>query len=128
MELFHIYIVDDDEAFRTSLKRLLGSAGYFTESFSSAQTFLDSVPVSYKKGIVILDLRMPGMDGFELQEKLKELRSELKIIFITADADPGDRDHAIQSGAVAFLQKPFQEESLLYYIREIAREKQKQQG
>jgi FixJ family two-component response regulator len=122
MEHLNIYIVDDDEAFRKSLKRLLESSGYFAESFSSAQTFLDSVPVSHSKGIVILDIRMPGMDGFELQEKLKELHSELEIIFITADANPGDRGYAIQSGAVAFLQKPFQEESLLYYIRKIARE------
>jgi CheY-like chemotaxis protein len=69
-----------------------------------------------------MDLRMPGMDGFELYKKLKEFRSELEVIFITADARPGDRDYAIQAGAVAFLQKPFQEESLLYYIRKIARE------
>jgi len=128
MELFHIYIVDDDEAFSRSLERLLKSAGYFAESFSSAQTFLDSVPVSYKKGIVILDLRMPGMDGFELQEKLKELRSEMEVIFVTADANPSDRDYAMQSGALAFLQKPFQEESLLSYIRKIVKEEQKQQG
>jgi FixJ family two-component response regulator len=125
MAQFNIYIVDDDNAFRASLKRLLKSAGYFTESFASAQTFLDSVPVSYKKGIVIIDLRMPGMNGFDLHEKLKELRSELQVIFITADAVPGDRDYAIESGAVAFLQKPFQEESLLYFIRKLMNEDQK---
>jgi FixJ family two-component response regulator len=114
----HIYIVDDDEAYRKSLVRLLKSQGYFTESFSSAQSFLDSVPVHYKRGVVILDLRMPEMDGFGLQDKLKELRSDLKIIFITADAQPGDRDHAILDGAIGFLQKPFQEESLFGLIRE----------
>jgi len=112
----YIYIVDDDEIFRKSLKRLLQSNDYFAEDFSSAQSFLDSIPVYDAKGILFLDLRMPGMNGFQLQEKLNELRSELEIIFITADAQPGDRDHAIESGAVGFLQKPFQEESLLELI------------
>ena len=113
----HIYIVDDDEAYRKSIVRLLKSFGYFAESFSSAQSFLDSVPVDYKAGLVILDLCMPGMNGFELQDKLKKLRSELKIIFVTAYPKPGDRDHAIQAGAIGFLQKPFQEESLLELIK-----------
>jgi FixJ family two-component response regulator len=116
MAEMNIYIVDDDDAFAKSLKRLLQSAGYITDVFSSAQSFLDSVPVYYKKGILILDLRMPGMNGFQLQEKLKELRSDLEIIFVTADAQPGDRDHAMKSGAIAFLQKPFQEESLFEMI------------
>lgn len=115
--LQRMYIVDDDEKYRQSLQRLLISAGYFVESFSSAQCFLDSVPVYYKTGILLLDLRMPGMDGFALQQKLLELRSELKIIFITADVQPGDRDRAIQAGAVGFLQKPFQEESLFELIK-----------
>ncbi|MFC1601456.1 response regulator transcription factor, partial [Candidatus Sumerlaeota bacterium] len=101
-----------------SLRRLLISAGYSVESFGSAQTFLDSVPVDYKKGVLLLDLRMPGMDGFALQKRMKELRSELRIIFITADAQPGDRDRAIRAGAVGFLLKPFQEESLYELIRE----------
>ena len=108
----HIYIVDDDFKYLKSLKRLLGSAGYSAETFSSAQSFLDSVPVNYTTGILILDLRMPGMDGFILQDKINKLRSQLQIIIITADAQPGDREHAIKSGAIGFLQKPFQEESL----------------
>jgi FixJ family two-component response regulator len=66
------------------------SAGYFAESFLSAQRFLVSVPVAYKRGVLILDLRMPGMDGLALHEKMNELRSPLRIIFITADAQPGD--------------------------------------
>jgi two-component system response regulator FixJ len=113
----HIYIVDDDVKYNQSLKRLLMSAGYFSESFASAQSFLDSVLVNYETGVLLLDLRMPGMDGFALQEKMNELRSPMRIIFITADAQPGDRDHAIQAGAIGFLQKPFQEESLFELIR-----------
>ena len=113
----HIYIVDDDTEYLKSLKRLLMSAGYSAETFSSAQSFLDSVPVNYTTGILILDLRMPGMDGFTLQHKINKLRSRLQIIIITADAQPGDREHAIKSGAIGFLQKPFQEESLFELVR-----------
>ena len=111
-----IYIVDDDEAYARSLIRLLKSVGYAAESFLSAQSFLESVPVANKTGLLILDLRMTGMDGFDLQKRLNELASRLEIIFITADAQPGDRDHAIKAGATGFLQKPFQEESLLELI------------
>jgi len=113
----HIYIVDDDYKYLQSLKRLLTSAEYDVETFSSAQSFLDSVPANYTTGILILDLRMPGMDGFTLQHKIKNLQSRLQIIIITADAQPGDREHAIKSGAIGFLQKPFQEESLFELVR-----------
>jgi FixJ family two-component response regulator len=111
-----IYIVDDDEAYAKSLIRLLKSVGYAAESFLSAQSFLESVPVANKTGLLILDLRMIGMDGFDLQKRLNELASRLEIIFITADAQPGDRYHAIKAGATGFLQKPFQEESLLELV------------
>ncbi|MHC4557647.1 MAG: response regulator transcription factor [Planctomycetota bacterium] len=111
-----IYIVDDDKAYGKSLVRLLKSVGYSAESFLSAQSFLDSVPVAYKTGVLILDLRMPGMDGFDLQKRMNELASRLKIIFITADAQPGDRDHAMNVGAVGFLQKPFGEQILFETI------------
>ena len=120
----HIYFVDDDAGYRRSLTRLLTSAGYPAESFSSAQSFLDSVPVDYKTGVLILDLRMPGMDGFTLQDRLSELRSKLKVVIITADAQPGDRDRAIRSGAIGFLQKPFEAESLFELIREAMKEEE----
>ena len=113
----HIFcIVDDDDIYRKSLVRLLKSAGYSVQSFPSAKSFLDSVPIACKTGLLILDLRMPGMDGFALQKRLNELKSRFQIIFITADAQPGDREHALQSGAMAFLQKPFQEQILFETI------------
>jgi two-component system response regulator FixJ len=112
----HIYLVDDDDVFRKSLVRLLASVGYSAEPFSSAQSFLDSVPVAHKTGVLIMDLRMPGMNGFELQKRMGELASRLQIITITGDAHPGDREHAINSGAIGFLQKPFEEDSLLELI------------
>jgi len=111
-----IYLVDDDESLRKAIKRLLRSAGYDVETFPSARSFLDSVPLHDTEGILLLDLRMPGMDGFELQEKLNELRCSLKIIIITGDARAGDRSRVLQSGALGFLQKPFQDESLLELI------------
>jgi len=112
----HIYFVDDDDAYRRSLVRLLKSAGYSADSFSSAQSFLDSVPTAHETGVLILDSRMPGMNGFDLQERMNEVASRLQIIIVTGDAHPGDRDHAVNAGAIGFLQKPFEEESLLELI------------
>ena len=112
----HVYVIDDDDAYRRSLVRLLKSVGYSVESFPSAQSFLDSVPAAYATGVLILDLRMPGMDGFDLQNRMNELASGLHVIIITGDAHPGDRDRAIKSGAIGFLQKPFEEDSLLELI------------
>ena len=111
-----IYVVDDDCAYRKSCVRLLMSAGYSVKSFLSAQSFLDSISAVHETGVLILDVRMPGMDGFALQKRLNELESRLKIIFITADVQPGDKEHALRSGAMAFLQKPFQEQILFESI------------
>ena len=111
-----IYIVDDDKAYGKSLVRLLESVGYSAELFLSAQSFLDSVPVAYKTGVLILDLRMPSMDGLDLQKRMNELSSRLKMIFITADAQSSDRDRAIKAGAISFLQKPFGEQILFETI------------
>ena len=86
--LNHIYIVDDDKAYGKSLVRLLKSVGYSVESFLSAQGFLDVVPVADKAGVLILDLRMPGMSGFDLQKRMNELASRFDIIVVTADAQP----------------------------------------
>ena len=113
----HIYCVDDDDVYRKSLVRLLKSVGYSVVSYSSAQGFLDAVPVDQENGVLILDLRMPGMNGFDLMHKMNELASSMAIIMITADAQPGDREHAISVGARGFLQKPFEEESLLELLR-----------
>ena len=114
----HIYVVDDDEPYRRSIVRLLKSAGYVAASFSSAQRFLDSVAVNCVTGVLILDLRMPGMDGFDLQKRMNELKSRLEIIFITADAHSGDQEHALGSGAIAFFRKPFNDQLLIEKINQ----------
>jgi len=117
-----IYIVDDDESVRIALSRLIKSSGYIAEIFNSAQSFLDSIPPD-TRGILILDIRMPDIDGFQVQKKLNALYSKLQIIFITAHAQSGDRERAMEAGAKGFLQKPFSEESLLDLINSITFER-----
>ena len=114
----YIYVVDDDESVRRALRRLLKSAGFNVETFNSAQSFLDSVLLD-TEGCLILDVRMPGINGFELQKKLNDRRSNLHIIFITAHAQAGDRERAMEAGAIGFLQKPFNDQSLLDLINSI---------
>ena len=116
-----IYIVDDDESVRIALSRLLKSAGFEAEAFNSADRFLDSVPAD-AKGILILDVRMPDIDGFQLQEKLNAVGSRLQIIFITAHAESGEKKRAMEAGAKGFLQKPFNDELLLELIRSLQHE------
>ncbi len=111
----YVFIVDDDVSVRRALRRLIASAELNVEAFSSAATFLDSVPRD-TRGCVVLDIRMPGMDGFELQRVLNEARSSLAVVFVTAHAQPGDREYAMEHGAHGFLMKPFSDQSLLELI------------
>jgi FixJ family two-component response regulator len=112
-----VYLVDDDESLRKAISRLLRAAGIGVETFRSARSFLDSVPLHDTEGILLLDLRMPGMDGFDLLKNIGEFHSPLKVIILTGDARPGDRDRALQMGAVGFLLKPFDEDSLLELLK-----------
>ncbi|UCH78919.1 MAG: response regulator [Candidatus Coatesbacteria bacterium] len=109
--------MDDDYSVRRSLKRLLGSAGYRVETFSSADDFLNyrSRNVS---SCLIVDVRMPGFDGLELQRRLVEAGSEIPIIFITAYADGEVQARAREAGARAFLIKPLDDDVLLGAVRE----------
>ncbi len=111
-----VFIVDDDPSVRKALKRFIASAGYCVETFASAQEFLSSVP-SFAKGCLILDLRMPGLNGLGLQTRLAILRYKLPIIFITAYDNPKDRKQAMDAGAVAFLQKPFSDQAMLNALK-----------
>jgi len=114
----HIYVVDDDESVCKALRRLMKSAGYNVETFNSAQGFLNAVPPD-REGCLILDIRLPGIDGFELQKRLNALHSKLRIIFITAYVQAGDYERAMEAGAIGFLQKPFSDQSLLDLIDSI---------
>ncbi|NLZ43450.1 MAG: response regulator [Clostridia bacterium] len=119
-----IYLVDDDEAVRKALSRLLKAAGYAWEAFASAEDFLAALPA--EDGILLLDLRMPGIDGFTLQRKLQTLRPQLPVVFITGHAQPGDRERALAAGAKGFLTKPFDGETLLKMIEAIIKTKRKE--
>jgi FixJ family two-component response regulator len=109
-----ISMVDDDEALRRSLDNLIRSAGLRARGFASAEAFLESNQLS-ETDCLILDVRMPGMSGLELQRQLALANSDVPIIFITAHGDR-DRTQALEAGAAAFLDKPFYEEQLLQAI------------
>jgi len=107
-----IAVVDDDAAMREAVKSLLDSAGFEAEVFASAREFLTSGRLAGTACLVV-DVRMPGMNGIELQENLTSTRRGIPIIFITAHADETVRARVLQRGAVAVLQKPFTDEALL---------------
>jgi FixJ family two-component response regulator len=112
-----VYVVDDDLSSRSALGRLLKSASFQVKLFASAQEFLDFDAVE-PGAVMILDMRMPGLNGLELQKRLMESGETLPIIFLTAFEDPQARRAAIQRGAVAFLQKPVDEKVLFESIKE----------
>ena len=110
-----ISIVDDDDALRSSLENLIRSVGMRAQCFSSAEAFLSSNHV-HETRCLVLDVRMPGMSGPELQRQMAVANSHIPIIFITAHEDDAQRTQALEAGAVAFLHKPFYEDELLHAI------------
>jgi FixJ family two-component response regulator len=110
-----ISVVDDDEAVRRSLQRLIRSLGFAVAVFASAEEFLDSDRLHITR-CLILDVRMHGMNGLELQRRLMSTHCEVPIIFITAHGDEASRSYALQKGAVAYLYKPFSDEALVNAI------------
>ena len=113
----HIVVaVDDDFRVRESLESLVESAGYEPVVFSSAEEFLQSGTLTAAT-CVITDVRMPGMDGIELQRRIRLIRPELPVIFISAHNSTEARQRAIDEGAVNFLYKPFNGADLLAAIQ-----------
>jgi FixJ family two-component response regulator len=110
-----ISIIDDDESLRDSLKNLFRSMGFRTQGFASAEEFLHSLQLD-DPDCLILDVRMPGMSGLDLQRYLRSMQSKIPIVFITSHAEGDAEAQAIQAGAVAFLYKPCREEALLEAI------------
>ena len=115
-EPFAVYVVDDDESVRRALKRLLRSFGYHALTFESAEDFLDSTSCR-GEGCLLLDIRLPGMTGFDLQAKLASSGGNYTVIFMTAHDNPQWQQRAKEGGAVAYLRKPFDEQSLLNAIQ-----------
>ena len=112
-----VYIVDDDQSIRHAMELLMRSVGLDYEIFHSADEFLDEHS-NERAGCLVLDIRMPGMGGLELQQKLNESGSTLPIIFITGHGDVPMAVEAMQKGAVDFIQKPFRDQELLDRVRE----------
>jgi FixJ family two-component response regulator len=111
-----VAIVDDDAAVRVALEGLLRSAGLSARAFDSAETFIESGQ-QFQTGCLIADIRMPGMSGLELQGKLNAENCSIPIVFITAHGDAQMRMQALRAGAVEFLSKPFNDETLLETVR-----------
>jgi FixJ family two-component response regulator len=119
-----IFIVDDDPDVRRAMQRLLKMANFRVETFATAEEFLSSGH-SRSPGVLILDLRLPGMNGKDLQKALADSGSTLPIVFMTAYEDEGVRQEVTDRGAVAFLQKPVDERTLLEAIHKASRRRAK---
>ena len=115
-----VYVIDDDDALRDSLRFLLEGAGHEVELFPSAEQFLAACDLS-AGGCIILDVRMPGMSGIELQDELMRRGAGLPIIFLTGHGDVPMAVDAVKKGAFDFLEKPFDDEHLLRLVAEALR-------
>ena len=111
-----IHVVDDDTSFRTAIERRLKKAGYEVATYPSAQHLLDRLPDDNAAGCILLDVRIPGLNGPELQTRLSQLGSTLPIVFLTGYTDVPTTVQAIKAGAEDFLTKPVSSEKLLQAI------------
>lgn len=111
-----VHVVDDDASFRTAIERRLKLAGYDVATYGSAQELLDAAPADDRPGCILLDVRIPGLSGPELQSRLVASGSTLPIIFLTGHADTATTVRTIKAGAEDFLTKPVSSEMLLEAI------------
>jgi two-component system, LuxR family, response regulator FixJ len=116
-----VYIVDDDKAIRDSLSFLMKSVGFESRAYTSAEAFLDQADLE-KPGCLVVDVRMQGMSGLELQHLLSERGSKLPVIIITGHGDVPMAVQAMKAGAVDFLEKPYNNELLITRIRQCLKE------
>jgi FixJ family two-component response regulator len=110
-----ISIVDDDEAVRLALRSLVRSLGYISNVFASAEEFLESPHLS-ETSCLISDVQMPGMNGIELQCRLRTMDYGTPVIFVTAFPDERNRARALEAGAIGFLEKPFEGRTMIMLI------------
>jgi RNA polymerase sigma factor (sigma-70 family) len=111
-----VHVVDDDASFRTAIERRLTKAGYTVATYSSAQHLLDRLPSESELGCILLDVRIPGLSGPELQGRLSELGSTVPIVFLTGHPDVPTTVRTIKAGAQDFLTKPVSSDELLRAI------------
>jgi FixJ family two-component response regulator len=114
--LARVHVVDDDASFRAAIERRLKKAGYEVVTYPSAQHFLDRMPSESEPGCILLDVRIPGLSGPELQGRLSELGLTLPIVFLTGRPDFPTTVRAIKAGAEDFLTKPVSSDKLLQAI------------
>jgi two-component system response regulator DctR len=107
-----VFIVDDDDAVRDSISELVESVGLAADGYPSASAFLEAYEPGYP-GCLVLDVRMAGMSGLELQQRLNELEIELPVIVLTGHGDVPMAVQAMRNGAIDFIQKPYREQALL---------------
>jgi FixJ family two-component response regulator len=112
-----VYVVDDDQAVRDSLRWLIESIGHQVNTYGNAQTFLDDYDPD-RPGCIVLDVRMPGMSGLDLQDRLRERSIQIPIIVITGHGDVPMAVRAMKSGALDFVEKPFSDQVLLERIQQ----------
>ena len=112
-----VYIVDDDPSIRDSLSLLLQSAGYAVQAFASANEFLDVVTDWQRPSCLVSDVKMPGISGLDLQDKLVGSSHPMPIVFITGHGDIPMSVKAVKKGAIEFLPKPFDDVELLQLVR-----------
>jgi FixJ family two-component response regulator len=120
-----ISIVDDDEAVRLALRSLVRSLGYVSNVFASAEEFLQSSHRD-ETACLISDIQMPGMNGIELQNRLKILDCSTPVIFVTAFPDERNRARALEAGAIGFLEKPFEGRAMIKLIETALRSHREQ--
>jgi FixJ family two-component response regulator len=113
-----VSIVDDDESVRDAIQNVMRSAGLRAETYASAEDFLDTGHPE-DSACVILDVRMPGMSGLQLQRRLADDGYAIPTIFVTAYTDESTRQQAIEAGASAFLDKPFDPDGLLRSVQSV---------
>jgi FixJ family two-component response regulator len=119
-----VYVIDDDASFRKAVSRLLRSAGLEVEALASAGEFLER-PATDRPACLVLDVRMPGPSGMDLQSALEETGRDIPIVFMTGHGDVSTSVRAMKKGAVDFLEKPFRAPELLACVeRGLARSRQ----
>ena len=117
-----VFVIDDDDDVRRSLERLIGSVDLEVETFASAEEFLDRDPAIDGPACIVLDVRLPGLSGLDLQERLVAAGLNLPIIFMTGHGTVPMSVRAMKAGAVDFLQKPFDDQALLDAVHQALEE------
>ncbi|MBF0560186.1 MAG: response regulator [Nitrospirae bacterium] len=118
----YIAVVDDDKSVGISLCRLLRSYGFKTIAFTSGEQYI-RFTMYHKFDALILDIHMPGLDGFQVQDRLESMGIKVPIVFITALSDPDVKTKTLAKGAIGYLQKPFNDTALLDLITDAVKNK-----